>query len=329
MRLPFSSALVTGGGGFVGSHLVDRLVAEGVSVTVLDTFDGGHLTNLSTHEGSSRLRILKGSVVDADIVKEAVRGAEVVFHEAAMVDVQRSMREPGLAHTVNVEGTRTVLESAVDAGAERFIFASSAAVYGDSPQLPRTEGAPLAPASPYAVSKARAEALVGGAHRKSGMTTTSLRYFNVYGARSESKAYGGVVDAFAKRIARGGTPIIYGDGTQCRDFISVGDVVAANMLAASSSSLPGRCYNVGTGVRTTILELVQAIARILKGFWDQDGVVFKPFREGDVRESVADVSRIRRDLGFVPGVALAPGLRDYLSSTYVQSRPPPTFGDSR
>lgn len=320
MRLPFSTAVVTGGAGFIGSHLVDSLIEDGVNVTVLDNLSGGNLTNLSARRSTPKLKFLKGDITDPTIVRQALRGAEVVFHEAAIVDVQRSLREPDLTYAVNVEGTERLLEAAVSSDAERFILASSAAVYGDSPQLPRTEDALTVPMSPYATSKVRAEALVEDAYRRTGIRTTSLRYFNIYGTRSTAKAYSGVINAFAESILNGKPLVIYGDGSQCRDFVEVSDIVAANLLAASNNNASGRIYNVGTGVKTTILELAKGIIRILDGPVSRGRIEFEPFRKGDVRESFADISRIRDELAFLPSISLATGLERYLESTYGPNR---------
>lgn len=317
ISLSFSRALVTGGAGFVGSHITDRLVKEGVHVTILDDFSGGKMSNLSESIDSRRVTLVKGNVRDRDLARRVLKGIEIAFHEAAIVNVQRTMTEPELTHAVNVGGTKNMLEASADCGVKRFIFASTGAVYGDSPILPRSERMSPTPISPYGKSKLEAEDFCRDIGSTRGLETVRLRYFNIYGVRSTSKAYSGAINVFAQRFLNGEKPIIYGDGSQSRDFISIRDIVDANLLAASSDNATGKVFNVGTGKKTTILQLVSIIKEGLLGDPGlEDAVEFKPFRDGDVKHSYADISLIRGELGFDPKVAVQSGLEDYLKDVY-------------
>ena len=311
-RADFERVLVTGGAGFIGSHLAERLLWEGCKVTVLDDFSKGRIANLNKSLGSPNLTVVRGDVNDSPLLSKLLDGVEVVFHEAALVSVQQSLMEPELTHHVNVGGTKNVLQRAIEAGVRRLIFASSAAVYGDSAVLPITEDTPLAPISPYAKSKVEGEKLCAEFRSTYGICTVALRYFNVYGPRSQSGMYSGVINALAQNITRGTRPVIYGDGLQSRDFVHVSDVVQANMLAASRKEACGEIFNVGTGIATTIRQLVEVESAILGG--NNNPIDFRQKKPGDVNESKADITRIRRSMGFEPTILLETGLRDYLTS---------------
>jgi nucleoside-diphosphate-sugar epimerase len=303
-----SHALVTGGAGFIGSHLVDELVANGCRVTVLDNLSTGRRHNID-HLGD-RIDFVEGDIRDADLLNQVVKGSEVVFHQAAVVSVSQSVQDPSHACEVNDLGTVRVLDAARRNGVRRVVMASSSAVYGDDPHMPKTEDMAPMPLSPYAVQKLSGEfyaSVFGGLY---GLETVCLRYFNVFGPRQDpSSPYSGVISIFMNKAATGEAPIIYGDGGQTRDFIYVKDVVRANVLAATEAAAAGQVFNVGTGTFIRIRDLWKLIGGISNVKIDP---VFGPPRAGDIRESVSDIGRIRKSLGFRPQVALRQGLVDTL-----------------
>ncbi|MHB1907760.1 MAG: GDP-mannose 4,6-dehydratase [Nitrososphaerales archaeon] len=313
MTLPFSKALVTGGAGFVGSHITDQLVKEGVEVSVLDDFSSGKMSNLESSLGS-KVMVIKGDINDKELTRRVLKDVEVVFHEAAIVSVQRSIEEPEFTNHVNIDGTRNMIQASADAGVKKFVFASSAAIYGDSKILPRKESNEPSPISPYASAKLEGERLCKQFYELIGMETVALRYFNIYGIRSTSKAYSGVINAIAQKLVAKEKPVVYGDGRQTRDFISVEDIVQANILAACSGA-KGQAFNVGTGKQTTVLELVSLESKILLGH-NSVAVDFKDARKGDVQKSYADVSLAREKLGYEPKITIEKGLEEYLRMTY-------------
>lgn len=297
--------LVTGGAGFIGSHLVDELLARGATVRVLDNFFSGHRENLA--QCIDRIDLVEGDIRNLDICKKAVDGVAYVFHQAALGSVPRSMDEPALSIEVNVGGTTNVFAASRDAKVRRVVYASSSAVYGDSTRLPKKEGEEGKPLSPYALSKWMNEELADTFARCFGLETVGLRYFNVYGPRQDPNGpYAAVVPRFFDACLRGVAPTIYGDGTQSRDFTFVADVVRANLLAASApASSCGRGYNVGAGGTTSVNDLANTII-------DVTGVKlrpnYEPPRAGDVPFSQADVSDAKRNLGFEARIVLSDGL---------------------
>jgi nucleoside-diphosphate-sugar epimerase len=299
--------LVTGGAGFIGSHIVDLLMKLGHEVTVLDDFSSGRRENLSRHLGDPRFRLVRGDVRDPAAVRSCVEGADWVIHEAAMVSVQRSMEDPELTMDVNVAGTRTVLEECAAAGVRRFVFASSCAVYGSPEKIPVGEDARPDPLSPYARSKLEAEGICMEFHRDEGVPVVCLRYFNVYGPRQAGGDYAGVIVRFIERLRSGLPPQIYGDGNQTRDFVHVSDVARATVLALEREEAVGSVINVGTGRETSVNELCEMLMRI-------SGTLLRPERlpprPGEVRRSCADISRARRILGFEPRVGIEDGVRE-------------------
>ena len=310
-----TTVCVTGGCGFIGSHTVDALVALGARVAVIDDLsnsDPDHLLELIDLE-PDRVRFIDGSVLDPAAMQEAVRGASVLLHLAAIGSVPRSIIEPRRVFAVNAGGTVAALEAARAAGARRFVLSSSSSVYGwtEGTQA-RSESEPLRPRSPYAASKVAAEASVQAWCRAYGLTGLSLRYFNVFGPRqSAATSYAAVVPAFVKNLLAGLPPVIFGDGRQGRDFTYVANVVAANLLAASPnlhSGLEGQPVNIGTGTRTTVLELAQRLSERCGN--PQIRPRFEPARSGDIRDSLADLSAARRLLGYEPIVDLAGGLEE-------------------
>jgi UDP-glucose 4-epimerase len=298
--------LVTGGAGFIGSHLVRALLARGDKVRVLDNFSTGKAENLAGLQGA--LEILEGDIRDAALVNEAVRGVEVIFHEAAFVSVPLSMETPLPCFETNVRGTEILLEAARHAEVRRVVLASSAAVYGDSDLLPLREDSPLHPLSPYAVSK-RVDELYAALYTEAfGLEVVALRYFNVFGPRqSPNSAYAAAVPIFTRRMLEGIAPTVFGDGRQTRDLIYAGDVARANLLAADAKDAPGKILNICTGRETRLLDLLDALKGILP---DAPPPEFAPPRAGDIYRSVGSPSLAKRILGFRAKISLEEGLRE-------------------
>jgi nucleoside-diphosphate-sugar epimerase len=280
--------LITGGAGFIGSHLTQHLALLGANVHVLDDFSTGFLSNLDGMNTS----IVDGTVLDTNILKQATSGCSIVFHQAAFVSVPESFENQNKCFEINIQGTKNVLSSAIENQCDRVIFASSAACYGSAPNLPSSEEDDTFGESPYAESKLVGETLMKEAH---GIDTVSLRYFNVFGERQNPNSqYAAVVSAFLDSLSNERVPIVYGDGNQSRDFVCVENVVHANLLAAShKSQLRGNVFNVGTGSKLTILEMLQALSPNKKL-----AVKHLEKRIGDVRNSCANIEKIKNILGF-------------------------------
>ncbi len=297
-----SKCLITGGAGFIGSHLAEGLLANGASVVVLDDLSGGHRENLP--KGTS---LIEASILDDSALREAMAGCRFVFHQAAMVSVPESVDKPRECVEMNVDGTRRVLQASQELGVKRVMFAASAAAYGGDPTLPSRETHAPDPWSPYAATKITGELLLRTWSMCYGLSTVSLRYFNIYGPRQDPKsAYAAVITAFMDRVARGDVPTILGDGLQTRDFTFVRDVVRANLLAASSpKDLKGEVFNIGTGSASTLLDVLAAIAAAA-GREIEPG--FAEPRAGDVRHSCADIARAREVLDYQPMTSLEAGL---------------------
>jgi len=300
------TALVTGGAGFIGSHLVDALIRRGLRVRVLDDLSTGKRENLRQASETKRLSIVADGVTDSRRVRRITRGADLVFHLAAKVDVQESMREPVKVNHVNVEGTLTVLEACRKADVKKFVFASSSAVYLDTGPTPIDENALLGPISPYGASKLAGEEYVNQFHRTYGMDTACLRFFNVYGPRQAMNAYSGVITIFLNRLLTGKKPIIYGDGKQTRDFVHVSDIARASLLVAQKKC-PGGVFNVGTGKGTSIADLAILLCQATG---HNRATLFSKAREGDIQHNRANIQRIQQTVGFKPAITLAAGLRD-------------------
>lgn len=299
--------LVTGGAGFIGSHLVDQLVADGHNVLVLDNLSTGSLQNLKRYLGARSFQFMKGDLRDRSALRTALRGVEVVFHEAAQVNVFASIADPILTNDVNVKGTLNLLEASAKSGVRRLISASSSSVYGEYGMKRLKEDFTPRPRSPYAVSKLAAEGYCLAFSRLGKLETASLRYFNVYGPRRVCRSYGGVVTAFLRRVLNNEAPIIHGDGRQTRDFVHVRDVVEANMLAMNANKADGQVFNIGTGVRTSIRSLAKMII-------DASGkknvhAIHAPLPSEDLRHNCANIEKASRMLGYSPSVVL----RDSLS----------------
>ncbi|MDX2131891.1 MAG: GDP-mannose 4,6-dehydratase [Planctomycetota bacterium] len=301
---------VTGGTGFIGGHLCDTLLALGASIRVIDDLSNSTLDHLSglIELEPDRVRFVHASILDDDSLREAVTGAETIFHLAALGSVPKSIEQPQRTWSVNATGTLRVLEAARAVKAQRVVFAASSSAYGDQPELPKVETQPAKPLSPYAASKLAGEELLAVWSHCYGLSTASVRYFNIFGPRqSADSAYAAVVAAFAKCLLAGEAPTIFGDGTATRDMTYVSNAVLATLLAGSCPSrLTGNVINVGTARRVSVLELAQVMAR-------QCGVphiqpVFRPERAGDVKHSLADISVARQLLGYEPVTPLEEGL---------------------
>ena len=303
--------LVTGGAGFIGSHLVDVLVAREARVRVLDNLSTGKRENLS--KVLSSIEFLEGDIRDLEICRRACSGVRTLFHEAALGSVPRSMKDPATTFAVNAGGTANVFSAARDAGVGSLVFASSSSVYGDSDRLPKVEGEEGKPLSPYALSKVMNEELAELCARVFSMRIVGLRYFNIYGPRQAPEGpYAAVVPRFVQAATKGQPLAIYGDGEQRRDFTFVSDAVEANLKAAASSAeISGRSYNIGFGGGVSILELAEQIGEACGAPFS---LQHEPPRAGDVRASKADVSRAERDLGFRASVSIEEGLRRTVES---------------
>jgi nucleoside-diphosphate-sugar epimerase len=299
--------LVTGGAGFIGSHIAQRLLEEGHRVRILDNFSTGRRENLAelTAGFADRLEVVEGDIREPGDCAKAASGVRFIFHEAAQASVPRSLADPVGSHANNATGTLNLLVAARDAGVERLVYAGSSSVYGDAKRLPKDETMYPCPLSPYALGKLTGEEFLRLFSMHYGLETVTLRYFNVFGARQDPDSpYAAVIPLFTSALVRGEAPTIYGDGLQSRDFTHVANVVDAN-LAACRTEGAGGIYNVACGERTTVLELLDRIQQILGTHIPP---VHAPARAGDVRHSQADISRARRELGFEPRISLAEGL---------------------
>lgn len=297
--------LVTGGAGFIGNHIVRRLLAERHRVRVLDNFSTGHRRNLADVEKD--IELIEGDICDAEQARRASAGADTTFHLAARASVPRSVEFPFEANEVNVTGTMQMLLAARNAGVRRFVYSASSAAYGETPTLPKIETMAPSPLSPYAVSKLAAEYYCGCFAHVYGMETISLRYFNVFGPRQDPNSqYAAAIPAFVTRMVNGQQPIIYGDGEQSRDFCYIDNVVNANLLAMKAGKLAGETVNVACGERVTLNRI---IAQINERLGTKIAPDYQAPRPGDVRHSLADVSAARRVIGYEPKIMFNEGLR--------------------
>ncbi len=297
-------ALVTGGAGFIGSHLTDRLLQAGWTVRVLDNLSTGKKTNLpDRHSG---LDFIEGDIRDRDAVARATEGADAVVHLAAVASVQASVDDPRGTHESNFDGTLNLLEAARRNGVKRFLYASSAAVYGDTTELPVSEDTVLRPLTPYAADKLAGEHYLGFYARQYGLNTTAFRFFNIYGPRQDpSSPYSGVISIFSDRLRAAKPVTIFGDGKQTRDFVYVGDLADLLALSLTRQDLAGEVMNVGRGVESSLLDLLAELERLSGKPIER---AHKPGRAGDIRHSRADVRRLREKLGTVPATPLGDGL---------------------
>ena len=299
--------LVTGGTGFIGSHTIDRLLAEGREVWVLDNLSTGSLDNLATHTSDGSLKFVQGDIGDQSLLNEMMSNVDSVIHLAALLDHEKCLRNPQLADEVNHGGTISLLEEARKHDVERFVYASSAAVYGDVPRMPIAEDYELAPLTPYGASKLAGERKCVDYWLSHGLRTICLRYFNVFGPRQSSRQYSGAITSFMNKLKQGRPPTIYGDGFQTRDFVHVSDVAAANILALDSER-NGEVYNIGTGNESTIINLAQQLINIS----GQPSItpVHTSERQGEIRRSVADIRKSKTQIQYIPKTDLQKDLRD-------------------
>jgi UDP-glucose 4-epimerase len=301
--------LVTGGGGFIGSHIAATLVARGQRVRVLDNFVTGRRENLASIVDD--IELIEGDVADPQTARRAVAGVEIVFHQAAIPSVPRSIADPLAAHHSNTLGTLQILLAARDAGVRRVVFASSSSIYGDNPTLPKREDMPPAPKSPYAATKLAGEAYCQSFSDAYGLETVSLRYFNVFGPRQDPLSeYAAVIPRFITALLAGQPPTIYGDGQQSRDFTYISNVVQANFLAAEAPAASGQVFNIACGKRISLLELVAILNDICETDLAPEHAAPRP---GDVRHSLADITLAQDVLGYGGATSLEEGLRQTVS----------------
>jgi nucleoside-diphosphate-sugar epimerase len=307
--------LITGGCGFIGSHLVEALLRSGAAVRVLDNLATGRRDNINQtriQDGEpGQVTFLEGDITDRKAVQEALQGVDYVLHQAALPSVQRSVEDPLSTNLVNVEGTLNVLLAAREAGVKRVVYASSSSVYGDSPTLPKIEDMPPNPRSPYAVSKLSAEAYCRAFTQVYGLETVSLRYFNVFGPRQDpASPYAAVVPRFIDALLHQQRPVIYGDGKQSRDFTYIENVVQANLLAMTTSGVGGEAFNIACGASVRLLTVLQLLAEFSGQPLNPE---YQAPRAGDVRHSLADISKAERMLGYRPVIPFREGLRQTLA----------------
>jgi len=299
--------LVTGGAGFIGSHIAERLVKKGHRVRVLDNFVSGKRENLRSI--LSDIELIEGDLRDIEAVKKAARGVEYIFHQGALGSVPRSIEDPASYFASNITGTLNLLQAARDAGVRRVVYASSSSVYGDSPALPKHEMMTPMPLSPYALTKLSAEQTCQVFTRVYGFETVSLRYFNVFGPRQDPNSeYAAVIPRFISLMLRGQQPIIFGDGQQTRDFTYIENVVDANLKAMYAEQASGEAINIACGKSLSLLELVSILNELLGARIE---ACHAPERQGDIKHSLADISKARQLLGYEPRI----GIREGLSKT--------------
>jgi UDP-glucose 4-epimerase len=311
--------LVTGGAGFIGSHLVEALVSTGQRVRVLDDFSTGKVQNLQRVR--NQVDLVEGSILNLETVQAAVQGIDFVFHLAALPSVQRSIEDPIATHAVCATGTLHILHAAVKARVRRVIYAASSSAYGGCPGKVRTEQDSLSPLSPYAAAKLAGEQYCQSFTTSFGLETVRLRFFNIFGPRQDSSSpYSGVIPLFIRAMSKGDQPIVHGDGLQSRDFTHVDNAVQALLRAAESPMAVGQVHNIGTGENTSLLGLIRHLNSIL-GTDIQP--VHGPIRQGDVRQSTADISKARKELQYEPTISFLEGLRNTVKA--FQAEHDPTF----
>jgi len=301
--------IVTGGAGFIGSHIAGHLFDHGHDVTVIDTLFSGKRENIRDFAGEPRFHFVQGSITDYGLMREVCKGADGIFHQAAIPSVPRSISDPVATNEANVNGTLTLLLAARDCGVKKVVYASSSSVYGDTPTLPKQEGMNPNPMSPYAVSKLAGEYYCRVFSKVYGIRTVALRYFNVFGPRQDPESqYAAVIPRFITRILAGEPPVIYGDGTQTRDFTYVKDVVQANVKAMESNA--EGIFNVAYNQRISLLKLADMIA-------EETGIsldlIFEPARSGDIHDSQADISAAHEAFGYAPEYTVRSGLKETIA----------------
>lgn len=307
-----SCVLITGGSGFIGSHLVEALLQGDMVVRVLDNLSTGHRENLEDlfQQGRNHpsFTFIEGDISDRQAIQEAMQGVDYVLHQAALPSVQRSIEDPLTANRVNVEGTLNILAAARDAGVRRVVYASSSSVYGDSPTLPKSEDMPTNPLSPYAASKLAGEAYCRAFTKVYGLETVSLRYFNVFGPRQDPLSpYAAVVPRFIDALLHHRAPIIFGDGRQSRDFTFIANVVQANLLAIRAPGVAGEVFNIACGQSVDLLTVLHSLTKLLGQAIDPE---YQAPHAGDIRHSLADISKAQRLLGYQPVTSFCKGLSE-------------------
>ena len=304
--------VVTGGAGFIGSHMVERLRSQGQTVRIADDFSSGLRTNVP-----AGVDVVEGDLADATVAARAVQGATYVIHLAAIPSVPRSVKDPVRSNRANVDGTLNILIAARDAGVKRVVFAGSSSVYGDAAVLPKREDMRPSPLSPYALQKLIGEQYCQMFTRLYGLETVTTRFFNVFGPRQQpGSPYSGVISLFIEAIASGKSPTVHGDGKQTRDFTFVGDVVTGVLRSCEAPKASGEVINVAAGGRISLLDLIKTIQSILGS---KVAPTFGPTREGDVKDSQADIQKARKLLEFSPVVAFEDGLRQTIE--WFKARP--------
>ncbi|SRR6266849_263965 len=302
--------LITGGAGFIGSHIAQALLDRGESVCIFDNLATGKRTNLAILKGG--IQFIQGDLRDLKSIKDATKGVEVIFHQGALASVPRSIADPITSLETNINGTQNVLLAARDAGVRRVIYASSSSVYGNTPTLPKHETMPTKPMSPYAVQKLTGELLCGVFTQIYGLETVSLRYFNVFGPRQDPNSeYAAVIPRFLTAVLKGERPIIFGDGEQTRDFTYIANVVQANLLAASSPAAIGYAINIGCGEQISLNTMLHIVEELLGITVDAE---YREPRPGDVRNSRADISLAQHLLGYKPTIGFREGLAHTLDA---------------
>jgi nucleoside-diphosphate-sugar epimerase len=297
--------LVTGGAGFIGSNTVDELVRRGHGVVVLDDLSSGKEENLA--EARSKITFIKGSITDLEVVQKAMFQADYVIHLAARTSVPRSVKDPIDTNRINIDGTLNVLVAARDNKIKRFVFAASSSAYGDTPTLPKSEDMPPVPISPYGVSKYVGELYAQTFGRCYGLENVCLRYFNIFGPRQDPDSpYSGVLSRFATAYLDSTPPVIYGDGDQTRDFTYIENAVQANIVASEAPSASGKTFNIGTGHSVSLNQVLRMFENIAGKILE---VKYEPPREGDIRDSLADIRFARETLGYEPSVMVEDGLQ--------------------
>ena len=303
-----ASYLVTGGAGFIGSHLAEELLRRGHRVRIADSLITGARRNLACVPGAE---FVEGDLAEADVAAKAAAGMDYVLHQAAIPSVPRSVEDPATSNRANITATLNVLVAARDAGVKRLVYAGSSSAYGDTPTLPKTEDMPANPLSPYALQKLVGEQYCQLFTRLYGFPTVTTRYFNVFGPRQDpGSPYSGVISLFATALIRGQRPVIHGDGEQTRDFTYIANVVDGVLRACEAPNVAGTVINVAIGSRTSLNELLRVMARLVGTKADP---IFKEARLGDIRDSQADISKAKALLGYEPSVSLEDGLRETLA----------------
>ncbi|MEM2971967.1 MAG: SDR family oxidoreductase [Candidatus Bathyarchaeia archaeon] len=304
--------LITGGAGFIGSHLVDHCLKIGYETVVLDNFFSGKIENIKQHLNNKKFCLIKGDIRNPENVQRALENVDAVCHLAAIVNVPLSIENPSLVNEVNVQGTLNLLEASTKCNIQRFVYVSTCAVYGEAKYLPINEEHPTNPLSPYGASKLAAEHYCKVFHQTYELQTICLRFFNVYGSRQPSGPYGGVITTFLESLKKKESLTIFGDGNQTRDFIYVADAVQACMLALQRKNCVGETFNIGTGTKISINELARILIECVNEL--RARVVHVDERKGDIRESYADISKAKKKLGFEPKFSIDKGLKEFVKS---------------